>query len=643
MSNKKAKGFVLFLAAMGLLESATFAETWTLTGNVSENTTWTPIPNAKVSFVYDGGGEVSTTTDAKGKYIIKPELNKTGNLIVKADNYCEFKDNFNARTNENDFKYFDVKLQYNYYTYNGRIFDYVTSEPIKDAEITFVYEYGEGQTETVKSDEEGRYSLNVSFGKNGTLQVVKDGYVDIKEKYSERNSYCLLNNYNYEMRPVEETWTLKGKVLENKNWFPIAGAEVGFTYNDGGKVASVTTDALGNFQIKPLINKPGNLFVTAKDFRSYIESFSARSSGRDAYFCNIKLAHNYWTVSGTVIDYKTNNPVAGVNVSISYDKSTDKPLEFKTDAKGYYEYKVDIDKRGTIEFSGDGLVTKKDDFSPRGCDDYANWNYEIHKTDETFTVKGKVIDNSTRYYVEGAKVSFTYDDGGEVATETDKLGNYTLFPLINKPGKIIVSKDSYITYKTGSTRRNDTKDQAIENCTLYHNYWTLTGKIIDYKTSEGVKDATLTFYYDDGSQIDCTTDENGFYKITPENDRKGKIAITCEGYQPRREGETSKCADAFEVWNYEIKKEKETYAIVGKIYNNKDKTPIAGAAIEYTAKDGTKVSATTDEKGNYSLEAPVNQEGTLTINSKGFKEYKDSFSSYSDSRTIQLRDYYMNN
>ncbi len=643
MNKKSVSRYFFLLAALGLLETAVFADNYTITGKIAEYKSWAPVANAKVTFVYDDGGEISTTSDEKGNYVIKPELKKSGKLIVTADNYCEFKDSFNARDNANDLKYFDIKLQYNYYTYQGRIFDYVTLEPVKDAEITFVFEYGEGQTDTVKTDEEGRYSLNVSFGKNGTLQVIKDGYVDIKEKCSKQNSYYLFNNKNYEIRPVDETWTFKGKVLENKSWFPIAGAEVGFAYNDGGQVASVTTDALGNFQIKPLINKPGKLFITAKDFKTYIESFGPRGSGRDYYFGNYKLPHNYWTVSGTVIDYKTNNPIAGVNVSISYDKSTDKPLEFKTDDKGYYEFKVDIDKRGTLEFSGDGLVTRKDDFSARGSDAFEVWNYDLHKTDETFTIKGKVIDYSTKYYVEGAKVSFTYDDGGEVATETDKLGNYTLFPLINKPGKIIVSKDSYITYKTGSTRRNDTKDQAIENCTLYHNYWTLTGKIIDYKTSEGVKDATLTFYYDDGSQIDCTTDENGFYKITPENDRKGKIAITCEGYQPRREGETSRGTDAFEVWNYEIKKEKETYAIVGKIYNNNDKTPIAGAAIEYTAKDGTKVSATTDEKGNYSLEAPVNQEGTLTVNSKGFKEYKDSFSSYSDSRTIQLRDYYMHN
>ena len=533
MNKKSVSRYFFLLAALGLLETAVFADNYTITGKIAEYKSWAPVANAKVTFVYDGGGEISTTSDEKGNYVIKPELKKSGKLIVTADNYCEFKDSFNARDNANDLKYFDIKLQYNYYTYQGRIFDYVTLEPVKDAEITFVFEYGEGQTDTVKTDEEGRYSLNVSFGKNGTLQVIKDGYIDIKEKCSGQNSYYLFNNKNYEIRPVDETWTFNGKVLENKSWFPIAGAEVGFAYNDGGQVASVTTDALGNFQIKPLINKPGKLFITAKDFKTYIESFSARSSGRDYYFGNYKLAHNYWTVTGTLIDYKTNNPAAGVNVSLSYDKSTDKPLEIKTDDKGYYEFKVDIDKRGSLEFSGDGWVTKKDDFSARGSDDYANWNYDLHKTDETFTIKGKVIDYSTKYYVEGAKVSFTYDDGGEVATETDKLGNYTLFPLINKPGKIIVSKDSYITYKTGSTRRNDTKDQAIENCTLYHNYWTLTGRIIDYKTGEGVKDATLTYYYDDGSQIDCTTDENGFYKITPENDRKGKIAITCEGYQPR--------------------------------------------------------------------------------------------------------------
>ena len=78
------------------------------------------------------------------------------------------------------------------------------------------------------------------------------------------------------------------------------------------------------------------------------------------------MNHNYWTVSGTLIDYKTNDPAVGVNVSLYYDKSNDKPLETKTDDKGYYQFNADIDRSGSIEFSGEGWVTKKDTFGARG-------------------------------------------------------------------------------------------------------------------------------------------------------------------------------------------------------------------------------------------------------------------------------------
>ena len=279
MKNKSAKCFVLFLAAMGLLESAAFADNYTITGKIKEYRSWKPIANANVSFVYDGGGEVSTTTDENGNYTIKPELNKSGNLIVKAENYKEYKYNYGVVSYDREYKVNNIDLEFDYFTINGRIFDYVTLEPVKDAEITFVYEYGEGQSDTVKTDELGCYSINPGLGKNGTLQVIKDGYIDKKEKFSAHGAGDVINNYNYEIRPVNECWTINGKVLDNKTWFPIAGAEVGFTYNEGGRVASVTTDALGIFQIKPLINKPGKIYINAKDFKSFSDSFSPRGSG----------------------------------------------------------------------------------------------------------------------------------------------------------------------------------------------------------------------------------------------------------------------------------------------------------------------------------------------------------------------------
>ena len=70
----------------------------------------------------------------------KPELNKSGNLVVKAEKYREYKYNYGPVSNDREYKVNNIDLEFDYFTINGRIFDYVTLEPVKDAEITFVYE-----------------------------------------------------------------------------------------------------------------------------------------------------------------------------------------------------------------------------------------------------------------------------------------------------------------------------------------------------------------------------------------------------------------------------------------------------------------------------------------------------------------------
>ena len=62
----KISGFIFLLATMGLLESAALADNYTITGKIKEYRSLKPISNAKVSFVYDGGGEISVTSDEKG-------------------------------------------------------------------------------------------------------------------------------------------------------------------------------------------------------------------------------------------------------------------------------------------------------------------------------------------------------------------------------------------------------------------------------------------------------------------------------------------------------------------------------------------------------------------------------------------------
>lgn len=642
--NKKSIGLLaLFLASFGFVETASFADNYTIEGKIRENKNLAPVVKAKVSYKYDGGGEISTTTDDKGYFILNPETEKPGNFIVSGDNFKEIKEHYGSISDKRYYQFKDVKIGHNYYSINGMVTDYVTYEPIKDAEVTFVYEYGEGQTDTVKTDEMGRYTIKPEVGKNGMLQIVKDGYADVKEKFSSRSSDDVLNNYNYEMRPSNEVWTITGKAIEYRTLFPIASATVSFVYKEGGQVATTTTDALGNFELKPLINKKGTLYINAKDFKPIKDDYSSRGSGRDTYQYTYKMYHDYWTVSGTLVDYTTYNPAVGVNVCFKYDKTNDKTPDYKTDENGYYNFRVLADKGGTLEFSGDEWIARSENIGGRGSDGFEVWNYEMHKKGETYMVSGRIAENATKNFIEGAKVAFVYDEGGELATETNKFGVYTLYPEINKPGKIVVSKDSYITYTSGGMNTGNSRDKYMNyNYNLSHNYWTLEGKITDYKTRDGVKGATITFYYEDGSQIEAETDENGFYKLMPENNKKGKIAITCKDYTPRREGETYGSSDDYRIANYEINRAKETFTITGRIVSNANQQPIKGADIEYVANDGTKYSAVSDENGLYTIDSVVNQEGTLTVTFEGYEKQKNNTWATSDSRERRTIDFGLN-
>ena len=163
----KISGFVFLLASMSLLESIALADNYTITGKIKEYRSLKPISNAKVSFVYDGGGEISAISDEKGNYTIKPELNKSGNLVVSAENYKEYKIGYSAVSNNRDYRINNIDLEFDYFTINGHVFDFVTLDPVKDAEVTLVFEYGEGQSATVKTDEAGRYVIPVLSGHIG--------------------------------------------------------------------------------------------------------------------------------------------------------------------------------------------------------------------------------------------------------------------------------------------------------------------------------------------------------------------------------------------------------------------------------------------------------------------------------------------
>ena len=168
-----------------------------------------------------------------------------------------------------------------------------------------------------------------------------------------------------------------------------------------------------------------------------------------------------------------------------------------------------------------------------------------------------------------------------------------------------------------------------------------TNEDVDYKTGDPVQGAKVSFIYEEGGQIEAITDEKGEYSLKPENDKVGRIVITCDSWVTRNEGNTSRGSDSFEVWNYDIKKVKDTYTLTGKIFNSKDKSVLAGAEVDYVYEDGTKISTKTDNDGNFTLYPELKKEGELHAKHDKFKIRKQDINQYTDSRTRQVVDMYL--
>lgn len=309
-----------------------------------------------------------------------PMFPKKGKLVVKADSFHDYSDSYFGSYAANDRKINNPKLDYNYFIIKGLVSDFVTTKPIKDAEITFLYENGL-KSETVKTTSDGTFLIRPLNDKKGSLQIAKDGYITITDNYSPKSpgQICQGGNFNYKIRPANETWNINGRILDNTSSTPISQAKISFIYEDGSPSVTGEVDIDGYFNVKPAINKKGGIVIEAPNYITLKDFYNPRGSGLDTYNYTYRLTHNYWTAKGTIVDSKTLEPVVDANISFSYKESEKEPVTCKTNSKGQYQLLLDIDKPGTIEITKEGWVTVNDSFGMRGGDKIETWNYEIEK------------------------------------------------------------------------------------------------------------------------------------------------------------------------------------------------------------------------------------------------------------------------
>ncbi|PTJ31703.1 adhesin [Staphylococcus simulans] len=282
------------------------------------------------------------------------------------------------------------------------------------------------------------------------------------------------------------------------------------------------------------------------------------------------------------------------------------------------------------------------------------------------------IQNSNEPGIPGVEVTLTKPDGSTVTTTTDGNGNYEFTNLPNGDYTITFETpegyepttpnvgnpelDSNGTTTTVTVNNGDDKTidsgfykpvqetpQEPATYTVGDKVWEDTNKDgVQNSNEPGIPGVEVTLTKPDGSTVTTTTDGNGNYEFT--NLPNGDYTITFEtpeGYEPTtpnvgnpeldsngttttvtvNNGDDKTIDSGFYKPVQETPQEPATYTVGDKVWEdtnkdgiqNSNEPGIPGVEVTLTKPDGSTVTTTTDENGNYEFTNLPNGEYTITF------------------------------
>nr|WP_057510010.1 SdrD B-like domain-containing protein [Staphylococcus simulans] len=283
------------------------------------------------------------------------------------------------------------------------------------------------------------------------------------------------------------------------------------------------------------------------------------------------------------------------------------------------------------------------------------------------------IQNSNEVGIEGVTVTLTKPDGSTVTTVTDANGKYEFTGLENgdytvdfatpegyeptavNVGDDALDSDGASTTVTINNADNYTIDSgffkpAVEEPTpvpatynLGDYVWEDTNKDgVQNSNEPGIPGVEVTLTKPDGSTVTTTTDNNGNYEFT--NLPNGDYTITFEtpeGYEPTtpnvgnpeldsngttttvtvNNGDDKTIDSGFYKPVQETPQEPATYTVGDKVWEdtnkdgvqNSNEPGIPGVEVTLTKPDGSTVTTTTDNNGNYEFTNLPNGDYTITF------------------------------
>ena len=385
---------------------------------------------------------------------------------------------------------------------------------------------------------------------------------------------------------------ISGTVTDSVTSQPVAGA----TVSDGA--GSTPTDATGKYTLTNVV--PGTYTITTSASGYTTQSATAVGVSPGATTTeNVALVPQPGSITGTVTDVVTGQPVAGATVSYAGPKSTTGSATTATNGTYSFTslpeggYSVSASANGYVSWTGSAVVTPG-----------STTPEPIALTPQSGGISGRVTSSAgSKGPLAGAVVSYSGPSGtGSTTTAAD--GTYSLTNLVEGGYQVTASATNFapltatVPVPAGAT--------AAQSFALAPGSSSITGTVTDSATGTPIAGAVVAC-----SGGSATTNGSGVYTLSSLAPATYSLTVSAGGYATSPAASVTTTAGNSATKNFALTA--QPGGVSGTVTDNSTNSPIAGATVTYSEAGGQvpMVVISSAAAGKGPIATPGNHFGTL--------------------------------
>ena len=553
----------------------------TVSGFITDSVTTNPIQNATVSVMQNGGTIASTLSGVNGAYSIGSLVPGSYTLVVSATNYQSTSQALTITSNTTTTA--SVALQASPGAISGTVTNSLTSNPISGATVQVLN--GSTVLASTTTAANGTYTLSGLAPASSGVYTFKAGAANFQTATS--TAAVVANTttpVSFSLAP--QPGSITGTITNAQNGSVLSGANIQVL--QGSSVLGVATSGTnGVYTVTGLAPGAYTVSVSASNFQN--NSQSATVATNTTTTSNLALQPSPGSLSGTITDSATSNPILGATVAVRNQNM--QVASTLTLSDGSYSITGLTPGNYTIIISAPTYQS-----ASVSTTIFSNQNTVLNQALQVLpgTITGTVVSGATP--LSGATVTITKGSTTFATLTTNGSGNYTSNGL--SPGSYIVTA-SDPTYQTATGGALVIANTATTvNFNLTSQPGAISGIISDAITQSPLSGALVAVLSGNVTIASTVTASDGSYTLSGLAPGSYLVTATTGNYQTLTQGAN---IQALITTTVNMSLQPQPGSLSGQVTDSATLSGISGASIAISQNNILVTSALTDSNGFYSM------------------------------------------